>query len=189
MTDIDALDVIVDDYIERHRPRAKRELEYFSRVLRSDEDAVERASLAMLPNGKRHPHQRRIPRTSLEKSRRQLLGHIERLRQVTTFEELHDAIDDLIRPIHKVGELTVYDTALRIGARFGLEPEKAYIHAGTRAGARALGFDNNRGTIELEELPYLSRASTRGKRRTSSASTRASSGEHGASRSTAVAQP
>ena len=40
-----------------------------------------------------------------------------------------------------MGELVVYDTALRIGARFGLEPEKVYVHRGTREGVRKLGLD------------------------------------------------
>lgn len=63
----------------------------------------------------------------------------------------------LIRPIPKIGELTVYDTALRVGARFGLEPSRVYVHAGTRDGARALGFDGHRQYIEMDELPASSR--------------------------------
>ena len=59
----------------------------------------------------------------------------------------------LVRPIPKIGELAVYDTALRIGARFGLEPEKVYVHAGTRDGAHALGFDRRLAVIEMDELP------------------------------------
>jgi hypothetical protein len=43
--------------------------------------------------------------------------------------------------------------ALRIGARFGLEPKRVYVHAGTRDGARALGLDADRRTIEMAELP------------------------------------
>jgi hypothetical protein len=41
--------------------------------------------------------------------------------------------------------------ALRIGARFGLEPKRVYVHAGTRDGA--LGLDADRRTIEMAELP------------------------------------
>jgi hypothetical protein len=52
-----------------------------------------------------------------------------------------------------MGELVVYDTALRIGARFGLEPEKVYVHRGTRDGVRKLGLDARRETIEMDELP------------------------------------
>jgi hypothetical protein len=148
-----SIDSAVDDYIERHRRNAARELEYFSRGLRSDNDAVSRAALAQLPNGKRHWHQRRIPRASLEESRRRLLENLPLLKNARSFDDLIDLIDTLIRPVPKIGELTVYDTALRIGARFGLEPDKVYVHAGTRGGARALGFDGRRQTIEMDELP------------------------------------
>jgi hypothetical protein len=148
-----ALDRAVNDYIEHHRPRAARELEYFRRLLRSDEDAVSRAALAQLPSGNRHPHQRRIPRASLDESRRRLLENLPILRQAASFDELLDLINALIRPIPMVGELVVYDTALRIGARFGLEPRKVYVHAGTRDGAKALGFDGRRHAIEMHELP------------------------------------
>ena len=70
-----------------------------------------------------------------------------------SFDELIALIHDLTEPIPGIGELAVYDTALRIGARFGLEPTRVYVHAGTRDGARALGFDGRRTTIEMDELP------------------------------------
>ncbi|MBI1997211.1 MAG: hypothetical protein HYW03_03845 [Deltaproteobacteria bacterium] len=47
----------------------------------------------------------------------------------------------------------VYDTALRIGARLGLEPERVYIHSGTRVGARRLGLDWRAKWIEPKDLP------------------------------------
>ena len=77
--------VAVDDYIACHRRPAARELEYFSRVIRADEDAVSRAALAQLPNGNRHPHQRRIPRAALEESRRRLLANLPLLQKARTW--------------------------------------------------------------------------------------------------------
>jgi hypothetical protein len=145
-------DALIDDYIERHREQGARELRYFQ-VLRTDEEALSCAALAELPSGKRHPHQRRIPRAALEESRRRLLENLSLLRRAATFDELFDLIDALIRPIPKIGELAVYDMALRLGARFRLEPEKVYIHAGTRGGAQVIGFDARRDAIEMEELP------------------------------------
>jgi hypothetical protein len=47
----------------------------------------------------------------------------------------------------------VYDTALRIGARLGLSPQQVYLHAGTRHGPEALGFDRGRSSISLDEVP------------------------------------
>lgn len=146
-----AHEALIADYIERCRPHAERELRYF-KVLRSLDEAVSRASLAELPSGKRHPHQRRIPRNALENSRKLLLDNLPLLQEADTFEDLLHTINTLIRPIRKIGELAVYDTALRIGARLDLEPAKVYVHAGTRTGAVALGFDGRRKSIEMDEL-------------------------------------
>jgi hypothetical protein len=150
---VDSLGAAVDDYIEMWRRHASRELEYFRRVPRTDEDAVRRAALAQTPSGKRFDHQRRIPAALLEQSAQRLVEELPRLRKAASFDELFRLINDLIRPIPGIGELVVYDTSLRIGARFGLEPEKVYLHAGTRDGAVALGFDGERQAIEMHELP------------------------------------
>jgi hypothetical protein len=150
---VDGVEAAVSRSIEHDRAPAGRELEHFRCVPCSDEEAVSRAALAQLPSGKRHPHQYRIPRASLEESRHRLLENLAVLRRATSFDELFDLVAALIGPIPGVGELTVYDTALRIGARFGLEPTRVDIHAGTRDGARALGFDHRCLRIELDELP------------------------------------
>jgi hypothetical protein len=146
------LDALIDDYIENHQPSRERELRFFS-ILRTDEEAVSYAALAQLPSGKRHSHQRRIPEPSLAESRRLLLGNLPALRASTTFQELIDLVDVLIRPLYRVGELVVYDTAVRIGARFRLEPEVVYLHRGTRDGVCNLGLDSKRETIGTHDLP------------------------------------
>jgi hypothetical protein len=89
----------------------------------------------------------------LERSRARLLENLPLLKGCTSFDELHELVDRLIRPIAGVGELAVYDTTLRIGARFGLAPAKVYLHAGTRIGARNLGLDARNGELEIADLP------------------------------------
>jgi hypothetical protein len=148
----DRLAAIAADYAKRHRRHAERELAYF-RILRTDESAISRAALAQLPSGRRHPHQYRLPHAALEESRRRLLDHLPALREAESFDELFEMIAVTIGPIPGIGELAVYDTALRVGARFGLEPTKIYLHAGTRQGAKALGLDRRGDTIEMAELP------------------------------------
>lgn len=49
-------------------------------------------------------------------------------------------IDTALETIPGLGELYVYDTTLRIGAKLNLFPDKVYLHAGTRLGATALGL-------------------------------------------------
>jgi hypothetical protein len=145
------LDDICRDYIAHHRARAERELRFYA-VQRTDEDAISKAAVAELPSGKRHPHQYRVPRAALEESRQRLVGNARRLGECTTFRDLHELVAQVIVPIPGVGELTIYDTALRIGARFGLTPDVVYLHAGTRNGANALGVRATE-TLELHDLP------------------------------------
>jgi hypothetical protein len=52
-----------------------------------------------------------------------------------------------------IGELTIYDTAHRIGAYLRLAPENVYLHAGTRQGAKALGFKGSWASIPRREFP------------------------------------
>jgi hypothetical protein len=152
------LERVVADYTERHRADARSELAYFAERP-TEEDAVSCAGLAQI-NGKKHSHQWRIPRSVLEESRRRLLDNLPLLREAESFDELHDMISRVIRPIRGIGELAVYDTTLRVGACFGLEPTKVYLHAGTRKGAKALGLDCTRAAIEMPELPLPLQALT-----------------------------
>jgi len=118
------LEALVDEYIQELRPERESELSKF-RSVRTDKDAISYAALARDPEtGKKHPHQYRIPPASLEESKRRLLKNLSRVRSTKPFQELIELVDRHIRPIDRVGELTVYDTALRIGARFGSEPER-----------------------------------------------------------------
>jgi len=76
-----------------------------------------------------------------------------RLEQTADFDELHQRVDQAIGSLHGIGELTVYDTALRIGARLGFLPERVYLHSGTRVGARALGLDWRATVLDVSDLP------------------------------------
>ena len=44
----------------------------------------------------------------------------------------------IFQAFNLIGDLTVYDISTRIGAFLKLEPNRIYLHAGTRIGARAL---------------------------------------------------
>jgi len=90
------------------------------------------------PDSKRHPHQRRIPRATLEDAERRLQSAADKLASATDFAELHDLVESEIGSIFGIGELTVYDIAHRIGAHLRKDPDRIYLHAGTRDGARYL---------------------------------------------------
>jgi hypothetical protein len=107
----------------------------------------------MSPNGKRHRHQNRIPRSVLAEGERNLQACRAEIARCQSFADLHDIVVREIRGIYGIGVLTTYDVATRIGAHLGLEPERVYLHAGTAEGARLLGLDHRRGDLGVEELP------------------------------------
>ena len=75
------------------------------------------------------------------------------LKNCSSFEEFHEVIAQTLESIHGIGELTVYDTSLRIGSFLKLEPSKVFLHAGTRIGARYLGMDVSKSKLEISEFP------------------------------------
>lgn len=123
--------------------------------MQSLKQVVTYAGLAVMPNGKRWHHQRRIARPTLEKTTRYLRHG--RLGRARSFDELHRWIQDRVGSIPGIGELYLYDTALRISAYLGLLPRRVYLHAGTRIGARALGLDHRKCSASTRQLPLALR--------------------------------
>jgi hypothetical protein len=144
------LAAIVRAYRAECRQRAHAELDTFA-AEPSLSTAVRRASFAQTPDGRRYHHQRRLPRATLEA----VFSLVRRLplARCGSFHELHEILREAIGPVHGVGRLMIYDTALRIGAKLGLEPDRVYLHAGTLDGARNLGLDWRAESVELRELP------------------------------------
>lgn len=68
---------------------------------------------------------------------------------------LHSRIEEILSnpKIVGLGELYFYDTALRIGAYLNLHPEKVYLHRGTRIGAKKLGFDWKKESLDPAIFP------------------------------------
>jgi hypothetical protein len=86
------LDEILDDYIREYRDDARKEMHFFESQ-RSPSEAIRKAALCELPSGKRHPHQRRIPRALLEHVEAKLQGIGRVLARAPGFAELHRAIE------------------------------------------------------------------------------------------------
>lgn len=130
---------IVNDYICTQRPHTGEEMTDFAKES-SPSAAIRRAALCELKSGKRHDHQRRIPKWLLEEAETKLQGIRRKLSKAADFGALHRLVDEEIGGMKGIGALTVYDISHRIGAYFGKAPESVYLHAGVRVGARALGI-------------------------------------------------
>ncbi len=125
-------------------------------------DALEAASHGECPPngkdaGKRHFHQRRIPKTAI-KQWASKLGKAQAQIQAfhgRTFEDLFDFLDKRARTIDSIGPLMVYDTALRIGANIECLPKGwVYLHAH----ARIPGVRSDVQRIRKSELPKALKA-------------------------------
>ena len=142
----------VSDYIKHHRADAARELRFY-RSTPTLARAIRRGARARTAEGGKHPHQWRIPRGVLRTFGARLGRREQALSEAASFDELHEAVRGVGDPIRGIGELAVYDTALRIGAQLGLDPERVYLHRGTRDGAAAVGVDHRRQSIAVSKLP------------------------------------
>jgi hypothetical protein len=146
----DGLEQIVQTYLDHNAVNEDRYLQYY-RIQESLANAVAKAAMAELPGGGRFSHQWKIPASILTEAKNALL--IVDLNIARSFEELHRIVASTIGPISGIGELTIYDTAHRIGAFLGLRPEHVYLHAGVRSGAKALGLDYQAGKLPMSMLP------------------------------------
>lgn len=115
--------------------------------------AIHCAAHAINADGKRYSHQCLIRRTAIPQALATLRQNKNRLVNSSSFEELHSILHSVLWSIYGVGELYVYDTALRLGAFLKLFPEKIYLHAGTRKGALALGLNVSAGVLEITDFP------------------------------------
>jgi hypothetical protein len=147
---LSSLHEIVRDYDQRFGSKATRELRFYSRMPNFDA-VVTSAGMATMPGGKRWSHQRRIPAPVLEYATEAL--HRADLQSARSFDDLLALIEKAVSRLRGIGELYMYDTALRIGAYLRKLPEKVYLHAGTRVGAAALGLDSRARSIDLKRFP------------------------------------
>jgi len=146
------LAALVRSYRMHNRPDSMDELEFF-REMPSLELAIHHAALAINRREKRFGHQCRIPLAPLRRAEALLVAARARLKAYRSFHELHAFLVSLFAPVRGLGDLYVYDTTLRLGSYLKLSPKHIYLHAGTRAGARALGLSLSEGFVRVSSLP------------------------------------
>ena len=128
---------------ERKRFRTQRDLG----------SAIELAALAITSDGQKHRHQWRIGNAAMKRASEMLASGAAALASASSFDMLHDRVGALVGAIHGIGKLYVYDIAFRIGAYLGLDPDRVYLHAGTRTGAKNLGLNvRRRRHLDVAEI-------------------------------------
>ena len=150
--DFASLQMIVNDYVQHYRKRAAEELNFY-RSIESLSEVIRVAANAVTADSKRHDHQRRIPGGALARFARALLAIEDRIETAKSFSTLHNVIKDAASELKHIGRLTVYDTALRIGIKLGLDPDHVYLHAGTREGAKFFNVDTKEEHLPKSSFP------------------------------------
>ena len=150
------LEAVLRHYQLHHRPRHDHELNWF-RTQASLEDALRVAGKSQDEQGKRYRHQRRIKAEAIADATKRFIDLHDELQHCASFHQLWTLIRDNLKPIRGIGDLYIYDASLRIGAYLRLTPERVYLHAGTRMGARKSGLllraGDRREWLEANELP------------------------------------
>lgn len=145
---------IINEYKKRRAVNPDRVLENCKNV--ALHKAIKYAALAIDEHGKKHPHQYRRKKLTLKNFANALQKIEKKIYRAETFDELHSIVSAASANISDIGSLTIYDTAVRIGANpnINLSPEVIYLHAGTRKGAEGLLRRKlNTEFIEKSNLP------------------------------------
>jgi hypothetical protein len=149
---------IATDLISRWGDALNKEEEWFGKRPRTLEEAIKRSALSQIPSGKsgrtkRHSHQTRLPHHVLAEASQHLLARQQEISVCASFDELFNVVEGTVLQIPGAGEMLVYDIAQRLGVFLKLEPDKVYMHRGTRKGAKSLGLTSEAKAIPLDEFP------------------------------------
>ena len=145
-----SLATLVRTYRDMHEATLDEYLGYF-RKLTSLDDAIHFACCGK--GGITHPHQYRVGKRKLTEAWQKLKRDVDRIRACESFEELVTRVGICTESIDRFGTLAVYDTALRLGAYLGHWPKLVYLHAGTKAGYKALVTQASGDAVGMEMLP------------------------------------
>ena len=127
--------LIVKKYIDQYQKAHHRELAYFMNMP-SLKVAISKASLVKDNPDLFFSHQRRISHDALARFESSLQSYFHRNIKISDFQQLYRSVLDC--KVKGVGPLTIYDTALRIGAFLRIAPSEVYLQCGSKRGAKKL---------------------------------------------------
>lgn len=118
-------------------------------------NAIMKAAASRKADGTLHTHQRTASSRSLDALEASLIEIEATIARCQSFSELHTLVQRSARGVRGIGDVTVYDVALRIGMWQGLrlEPEAVYLHSRTHDGMKALGMERKGRTMPPSAFP------------------------------------
>jgi len=144
------LNDIIQQYV-RFKRRNPDEWIQHSKKQKHLRDAIQGAALSINGQGEKHPHQYRLQKKNMQAFANNLINLERDIQNIQDFDGLIKIVESAAP--NGIGELMIYDTAVRIGAFLGLSPSKVYLHAGTRKGLNKLVKNFKGDTIEKNQLP------------------------------------
>ncbi len=145
------LEIYIKEYKYNYSKTAAEEIKEFKEI-KDITEAITNAATTMV-GGKRHPHHYRKSKKTLGEAKIILIKEAYKISRINSFDKLHELIIDLLKDVPNIGPLYYYDTAFLIGAHLDKLPEKIYLHAGTKKGAKNMGINiRNKKYIEMEDI-------------------------------------
>ena len=103
-------------------------------------------------------NQRGVPFEVSKQVRDNLIKRINEITKSRTFDEIFQIVTEC--KVKGFGELSIYDTSMRIASHLNIEPDKVYLHAGARKGMEILevkGYFEQGSSkmkfIEIRDMP------------------------------------
>lgn len=103
-------------------------------------------------------NQRGVPYEVSKQVRNNLIKRMNDVLKAKDFDEIFQIVTEC--KVKGFGELSIYDTAMRIASHMNIEPDKVYLHAGARKGMEILeekGYVNEGSSkkkyVELKDMP------------------------------------
>ncbi len=146
-----SFDTIIRQYNAMRQKQPDNHIQY-SKSQPDLMSVIEIAAKAIDKCNKRHNHQRRISNKNLINFSKELKKHENEIKIAKSFDEIMAIVSRT--KCEGIGELTKYDTATRIGAYLNINPDKVYLHSGTRVGAKNLfGRLGKKEYLLIDEIP------------------------------------
>jgi hypothetical protein len=148
---IPKLERIIDNYKKQKRKPVDHHVQ-FCLDQENLKDAIEAAARAVDDYGKIHFHQRRVAKADLMAFADKLISIESEFADAKSFDEIYAVVKKTNQT--GINEITVFDTAFRIGSYLNLFPDKIYLTSGTRIGAEhLLGKLDDRNTLLPTDFP------------------------------------
>ncbi|MDM1323470.1 hypothetical protein HXZ90_04115 [Acinetobacter pseudolwoffii] len=146
---------LVQGYKNEYRKDKNNELSYFRNM--DFDQALKKAAYAENKNGRKFSHQYRLPKQASEQAFKKFTEIKTEIKATQNFEQLYELLDSNLRSIQDIGDLFIFDTALRIGAKLNYLPKELIVQSGSKEGAKKLGLTVKNKRVSLEQLPSLIR--------------------------------